>query len=205
MTQFNATTYDIERPTGRCAFTDEPLAPGEAYMATLVDLDPEQQTSAEPPKSAAAALGFKRLDVSWRAWQEGKRPERLFSHWKSVVPEPNQKRKIFVDDAVLMNLFRRLAEETQPQRVAFRFVVGLILMRKKFLRYDGTARRSVPNEAGEPVRQDWWQVTPKLDLSNGPMGKWNEEDALEMLDPHLDDQQVEQVTQQLGEILEAEL
>lgn len=202
MTQFNTPSYDIERPSGHCAFTGELLAPGDAYVATLVELDPAETADVKNP---AAALGLKRLDVSWRAWQEGKRPGRLFSHWKSTVPEPNQKRKIFVDDAVLMNLFRRLAEETQPERVAFRFVVGLILMRKKFLRYDGTSRRTANNETGESVKQDWWQVTLKLDLSKGPMGKWNEDDRMEMLDPHLDDQRIEQVTQQLGEILEAEL
>lgn len=201
MTQFNAPAYEIERPTGRCALTGRELAPGDPYMATLVELDEQERSQ----KTAAAALGLKRLDVAWEPWQQGKRPDRLFGYWKTTVAEPNKARKLFVDDEILMNLFRRLADDERSQRIAFRFVLGLILMRKKCLRYDGTARRSVTRDAGEPEAQDWWQVTPKLDLSKGPLGRWNEGDRLEMLDPHLDDEQIELVAEQLSEVLEAEL
>src|SRR5690606_30627423 len=139
MTQFNTPTYDIERPTGTCAFTGRVLEPGEAYMATLVELDEaEQQQSPQKTRTGAAILGFKRVDVSMEAWQQGQRPPRIFSYWKAVVAEPNQKKKLFVDDDVLLNLLRRLADATEPQRVAFRFVLALILMRRKMLRYDGT-------------------------------------------------------------------
>ncbi|MAE64403.1 MAG: hypothetical protein CMJ18_09035 [Phycisphaeraceae bacterium] len=203
MSQFNAPAYEIERPTGRCSLTDSQLVPGEPYMATLVELT-EQEIEAAA-ESAAARLGFRRLDVCWAAWQEGKRPERIFCYWKSTVAEPNKKKKLFVDDHVLVNLFRRLAEAEQPQRKAFRFVLGLILMRKKLLRYDGTVRRDAKNEQGEKVTEQWWQVTPKLDLSKGPLGKWNEEDPLEMVDPQLEESRIQQVTEQLHEVLEAEL
>ncbi len=37
------------------------------------------------------------------------------------------------------------------------------------------------------------------------MGKWNEQERLEMLNPQLDDAQIAQVHQQLNEILQAEL
>ena len=210
MTQFNAPTYDIERPTGQCAFTGEDLRPGDPYVATLVELDEQERAAAVAAgKNPAAVIGLKRLDFGWAAWQGGRRPDHIFSFWKATVPDRHVKRKLFVDDDVLMNLFRRLADEDDPQRVAFRFVLGLILMRKKYLRYDGTQRRTVTDEGGSSggssSQQDWWQVTPKLDLSKGPLGKWNEEDRLEMVDPHLDEQQIQQVTQQIGEILEAEL
>ena len=201
MSQFGQPAYEIERPTGQCAMTGQPLQPGEPYMATLVEVD----ESAEPEQPTAGGLGLKRMDISWEAWQSGHRPAQLFCYWKTLLPEPNRKRRLFVDDDVLMNLFRRLADDERSQRIAFRFVLGLILMRKKCLRYDGTARRSVTRDAGEPEAQDWWQVTPKLDLSKGPLGRWNEGDRLEMLDPHLDDEQIELVAEQLSEVLEAEL
>ena len=55
------------------------------------------------------------------------------------------------------------------------------------------------------VLQEYWKLTPKLDLSKGPLGKWNDEQQFEVLDPKLDESRIEEVTQQLGEILEAEL
>ena len=189
MSQFQSSSYDVERPTGTCAITGRTLEPDEAYIATLVE-DGED---------------LKRMDICAAAWDEGNRPDNVFSYWRAVVPQPNQKKKLFVDDEVLMNLLRRLEDATQPQRVAFRFVLALILMRKKLVRYDRTDRRLINNPAGEEVEQDWWQLTPKLDLSKGPMGKWNDDEKIEVLDPHLDEQQTRNVTEQLSEILHAEL
>ena len=203
MSQFNAPSYEIERPTGRCAISGNELAPGQPYVATLVEVNDE--TPQDEKSAATAKLGFRRLDIAWDVWQQGSRPEGLFCHWKTSVPEPHQKKKLFVDDDVLMNLFRRLADADQAERIAFRFVLGLILMRKKLLRYDGTQRRAGIDEQEGEVQQDWWQVTPKLDLSKGPLGRWNEDDRMEMLDPHLDEQQIAQVSEQLSEVLEAEL
>lgn len=208
MSQFNAPAYEITRSTGQCALTGRTLEPGEAYMSTLVESDP---TAAVTP---ATALGLHRVDVSMEAWDQGQRPQRLFSHWKSIVPQPNQKKKLFVDDEVLMNLLRRLADASEPQRLAFRFVLALILMRKKLLRYDGSEKRTetvtTTNEdgsAGETkmVEREWWLMTPKLDAKKGHFGKWNEDDRIDVLDPHLDEAQIQQVTQQLNEILDAEL
>ncbi|MEX0775700.1 MAG: hypothetical protein WD042_08285 [Phycisphaeraceae bacterium] len=196
MTQFNAPTYDIQRTTGQCALTGRALQPGETYMATLVEFDPAEEAAGK----GAVGLGFKRLDVSQQAWDSGQRPPRLFSYWRTVVPQPNEKKRLFVDDGVLVSLFRRLADDPQPQRQAFRFVLGLILMRKKQLRYDSTVKRG---QGDAP--QEWWLVTPKLDISKGPLGKWDDQDQLEMLNPHLDDQRIEEVTQQLGEVLRGEV
>ncbi len=204
MTQFNTTSYQIERPTGQCAVTGQVINPGEHYIATLVEYDPpaEESSASQPARSpsAADALGLKRLDFSLAAWTEGHRPERCFSYWKTVAPEPNKRKKMFVDDAVLYNLFLRLAEDVQPQRQAFRFVLALILMRKKLLRYDGTRR-----EPAGDVTLEWWRVVPKVDLSKGPLGKWDEKGALDVLNPQITDAQIQQVTDQLGEILDGEL
>lgn len=225
MTTFQATTYDIDKPTGQCALTGAVLEPGEDYIATLVELteaeiaERKAQLEAEGKAiDAMLALGLKRLDVSWEAWQEAdqnqSRPERLFSHWKTVVAEPNVKKKVFVDDALLMNLLRRMEQETRPERLAFRFVLALVLMRKKLLRFDDHAREMVERAEGEAesegqsqdqVEVTYWLLTPKLDLSKGPMGKWNEEEQFRVLDPKIDESRVAEVTQQLGEILDGEI
>lgn len=195
MSQFNAPAYDIARPTGRCAFTDRPLEPRDTYYATLVELTDEEMQQLSPEDRAKNALGLRRLDVAADVWEQGQRPDRLFSFWKSTVPEPSEKKKVFVDDSVLMNLVERLGEETDPQRLAFRHVLALILMRKKLLRYDGAETRD------DGV---YWLLTPKVDLSKGPMGKWDEDRQLAVLDPKLDGEQILQVTQQIGDVLEGE-
>ena len=185
MSRMQPSSYDIERTTGQCAMTERPIEPGTAYMATLIEEGEE----------------LKRVDVSLEAWEAGNRPKAIFSFWRAVVPMPNEKRRVFVDDEVLMNLLRRLEDATQPQRIAFRFVLMLILMRKKLLRYDATENRE--GDGGET--ESWWKLTPKLDLSKGPLGKWSDSETIEVLDPHLNDEQVIAVTEQLGEILNAEL
>lgn len=199
MTQFNAPTYDLERPSGQCVYTGRPLQPGEAYIAALVELSDEQiaqmkenalKGKSNPAGSAAAGLGLKRLDISMEAWNTGKRPERLFSHWKSTVPQPHQKRNLFVDDAALLSLFRRLGESDQGPRAAFRFVLGLILMRKKLLKYHVTEQKTLP----DGQTQEWWTLSPR-----------GEDTTLEMLNPHMDDAKIEEVREQLSEVLAGEL
>lgn len=185
MTQFNAPVYDVQRPTGRCAFTGRAFEPGEHYTATLVE----------------EGDGLRRVDVSAQAWGAGQRPEHLFSDWRATAVAPGEKKKVFVDDGVLMNLLHRLADAEQPQRVAFRFVLTLILMRKKLLRYDRTEKRA----GDDGSQREWWVLTPKADLSKGPMGRWDEGQSIHVLDPHLDEAGIRAVTEQLGEILQGEL
>jgi hypothetical protein len=194
MSQFNQATYDVARPTGQCAFTGRVFEPGEAYMATLVECDP-QEAAAQAGGAAASALGMRRIDVSMDAWEAGQRPPRLFSHWRAVAAEPTQKKKLLVDDHVLLNLMQRLEDTEDPQRLAFRFVLCLILMRKRLLRYDGAQRR----ESADQTRE-WWIVRPR-----GQQGRPDEARVYHVLNPHLDESCIEQVTSQLGEILEAEL
>ncbi len=227
MSQFNTPSYEIPRTSGVCASSGRELVPGESYFAALVELTEEQTASAaeelkaeggkaggksggksggsakDKAVAALTALGMCRIDISSDAWEGGFRPEGLFGYWKSTVPEPNQKKKMFVDDAMLMNLLERLADATEPDRLAFRYVLALILMRKKLLRYDGNETR-IGEVDGEQVEQTWWKLTPKLDLAKGMLGKWHPDVRLEVLDPKLDETRVEQVMQQLGEILQAE-
>lgn len=185
MSEFNAPVYEVEKTTGRCALSGKVFSPGEVYVAALVE----------------DGDALRRVDVGLGVWDEGRRPDHLFGYWKAVAPDPREKKKMFVDDEVLLNLLQRLADADQPQRIAFRFVLMLLLMRKKLLRYDATDRK----QADDGSQHAWWVLTPKLDLSKGPLGKWNEEEKITVLDPNLDEDGICAVTDQLGEILEAEL
>src|SRR5688572_25517206 len=83
MSRFGA-EYQISRATGRCAATDEPLAPGAICVATLCERTDDD--------------GFDRKDFSLDAWESGARPQGLFSYWKTVVPKPDAKPRLLLDD-----------------------------------------------------------------------------------------------------------
>lgn len=152
-------------------------------------------SSAKP--AGKTQLGLKRLDVSLEAWEAGNRPDYLFSYWRSTVPQPNEKKRMFVDDDVLVDLFRRLGDEDQSHRAAFRFVLGLILMRKKKLRYMGTEVDPPAKDAPEGSDDvEVWIMQP--------IPKPEEEDLMRMVNPHMDEQQVQTVTEELGEILDSD-
>ncbi|MEM9414621.1 MAG: hypothetical protein AAGA29_03980 [Planctomycetota bacterium] len=209
MSQLN--TYDIQRPTGECAASGRVLAPGETYYAVLVD-PPEQERIAaqaegdkpvEKTKDANGELPLIRIDISTESWDDGFRPPHLFGYWRSVVPEPNEKKKLLVGNAAIQELMLSLADAEEDRQLAFRYVLALILLRKKLLRHDGIDRREDADGDG-PV-QDWWQFTPKVDIEKGHFGKWNEEMSFEVLDPHIDETQIVGVTEQLGQVLELDL
>ncbi len=169
------TDYQIAKPTGRCSETGCELEPGSPCIATLCEREGDE--------------GFDRLDFSLQAWEAGARPKRLFSFWKTTVPHPDAKPKMLVDDAVLMDVFERLASDTRPQRVAFRFVLALILMRKKQLKFVGRA-----TDGGV----ERWLLAPKgASQSDAP--------PIEVINPSLSDDNVRELTTQLSEILQAEL
>lgn len=175
MSRFTA-HYSISRATGVCAHSGVPLEPGTTCIATLCEREDDE--------------GFDRLDFSTEAWEYGARPKGLFSYWKTVVPDPNEKKKLLVDDEVLQNLFERLDGDERPQRVAFRFVLGLILMRKRLIKLVGRKEKT-----GETPER--WLIRPKGDPPDAP--------PIELVNPELDDSDVRELTEQLSEVLNSEI
>ena len=92
---------------------------------------------------------------------------------------------MFVDDAMLMAFFERLADEIEQERVNFRFVLALILMRKRRLKYD-----SVVFEGDKEI----WRLRVTGDKQ-----------IVEVVNPHLDEGQIEQLSSQIGQILQTDL
>ena len=76
-------------------------------------------------------------------------------HAKTVVSrlgfkqkkEKGEKKKVFVDDQVLLDIFERMAEDEREDRLAFRFVLGLILIRKRLFRHESQRK----DEGGDRV------------------------------------------------------
>ena len=160
--------YDVARPMGKCHVTGEAIPAGEKFMAAL----------RETPQ------GFERVDVSMPAWPQFERGD-IVAFWQATMPAQEQKKKLFVDDEVLCDLFERLKDASEPAKLNFRFVLGLILMRKKMLIYD-TSR----TEDGRDV----WEMRFK-----------GRDEKLDLLNPKLDESQMAEVSQQLGQILNEEM
>lgn len=166
--------YQVARSTGRCAASDRVLEPGTACMAALCDVQEGE--------------GFVRIDYSVEAWENGSRPDRLYSFWRAVVPDAKPDTRVFVDDEVLLDLFDRLADDERSQRQAFRFVLALVLLRKRRLKFD---RRE---EVDGGVQ---WHMSARGEQSS--TGPWV------VVDPGLGDDDVIALHEQLGEILHGDL
>ena len=157
----------IDKPLGQCCATGRVIAPGEEYYATLVQTE----------------QGFARRDFCAEVWTQQK-PE-VFCYWKTKLPTPDQKKQLFVDDDMLMAFFERLATETEQEKVNFRFVLTLVLMRRRRLKYDSSKTQD--------GREIWrLRITGTQDFS-------------EVVNPNLGEEQVAQLTSQMGQILQGEL
>jgi hypothetical protein len=111
-------TYQIQKCTLRCARSGRELQTGERFYSVLYDRGDT----------------LVREDISQEAWQGP--PEGAFSFWISKVPPKEQARRLHVDDEVLLDCFQRLTGEADPQKVRFRYVLALWLMRRKRLRFE---------------------------------------------------------------------
>ncbi len=165
--------YRVARPTGVCAGSGERLEPGTVCVATLCEIAGEE--------------GFERRDYSVAAWEAG-RPDGVLGFWKTTVPDPRARRRILVDDAVLLDLFESLAGDTRRRRVAYRFILCLILMRKKLLKYAG--------RTGKDENERWLML---------PKGSTADAKPIEVVNPRLTDEDVRELTDQLSEVLQGEL
>lgn len=174
MRRMTAQTHrlSIGRFTGRCAATGAELVPGSRCVTVVVDRGDE---------------GFERLDYSPEAWETQSRPPGVVCVWRSVAPEPEAKRGLVIDDEVLEEMVTRLAGDDRPDRVAFRWLVSLMLLRKRRLRHLRVERRD--------GREIW------LFARRGE----EEGNELEVVNPHLGEEDLRSLAEQLGAFVESDL
>ncbi len=120
--------YEIGRFSGTCAATGAALKPGDQFVATLVEVD------------EGGALA--RFDYSAKGWESGPRPKRLFACWHAVVPSAETARRPSIDTPALLALFEELAGADDPRRIALRYFVALMLVRRRVLQMVGERRVS---------------------------------------------------------------
>ena len=112
--------YQIQPNSRRCAVTGRELQVGERFFSVLVE---EERR-------------FVRKDYSKEAWQGP--PQGAVSFWTGHVLAVNEKAKPRFDDDLLDDCFQRLEGQTEPSRVNFRYVVALLLMRRRRFHFENS-------------------------------------------------------------------
>lgn len=162
-----AQQWELKRASGVCEISGRELQEGEVFYTVLFE---DGET-------------FRRADYAEDAWQGP--PEGCFCFFKTRVPVKEKKKKLLVDAELLINFFQRLEDEEEPVRVQFRFVLALLLMRKRLLRYDGSA-------VADDV--ETWEMTLMHNRTKQ-----------RVVNPRLSDDQIEDVSRQLGAILHSDM
>ena len=110
--------WQIKSRAHSCARTQAPFADGEVIYTLLFRDD----------------SGFRREDISEAAWHSRQETVQPFSLWKSVYetprpapPEPLPKESVEVH-------LRQLIQEDQPEKINARYILALMLERKKTLK-----------------------------------------------------------------------
>jgi len=160
--------WEIEKPLGQCYGTEKKIESDEDYFAALVETD----------------QGLQRRDFCADYWTAEK--PQVYCYWKTKLSPTEQKRQLFIDDEMLMAFFERLEEETDQEKIDFRFVLTLVLMRKRRLKYDSSRTE------GE---KEIWRLRF--------VGR--DKEFTDVINPQLDEQQIEHLSSQIGEILHVEL
>jgi hypothetical protein len=117
------TDYQIQPNTRHCWATGRELRPGERYYSVLLDQGGK----------------FVRQDYSAEAWRGA--PPGAFSFWQGRISAGPAPRRPPIDDELLLDCFLRLEGQTEPGRVNFRYVLALLLMRRRRFRFEEARRQ----------------------------------------------------------------
>jgi hypothetical protein len=108
--------YEVKSCSRRCAGSGRELVPGETFYSVLV----------------AEGADLRRYDYSEENWQ-GPPPEAI-GWWKSGIPDRNAGRRHWAPNDVMLQFFDELAE--QPDKQDMRYVLALLLVRRRVLRLE---------------------------------------------------------------------
>jgi hypothetical protein len=178
MAKLTDSSYEIARTTGVCAATGRPLEMGQPYIAALVEREGQE--------------GLQRLDFSISAWEAGARPQpplRLFGSWRSQLNPEHESRRPFIDDEALADLLEQLEGAEEPSRQSFRYVLALMLVRKRLFRFEATRRDEARN------LMILRRATPAGSTPAEPIS---------VVDPGMDDAAIAAAIEQLGSVMAGE-
>jgi len=164
--------WNIGSTSLACAVCNKPFAEEQEVLSALYDERPE----------------FVRRDYCAECWPK-QDPRSAFSYWRTRIPKRDAPVRRFVDDDIVLDFFRRLEGSPDPAKRNFRYVLALLLMRRKALKF-AEFRRPVPdsdrgNEGGAVL-----VLHDRL-----------RDCDYEVPDPNLSEEQVQQVTQEIHQLL----
>jgi hypothetical protein len=157
------TDYQIQTNTRRCAVTGRELQPGDRYFSVLFD------------ENGALV----RRDYAAEAWTGA--PQGAYSYWSGRIAQESAARKPPIDDDMLFECLSRMAGETEPAKIKFRYVIALLLMRRKRLKF------------AEAHREGEQEV---LVLQSPQRGE-----RFSVIDPQLSDEEMTTVQDEVFEVL----
>jgi hypothetical protein len=117
--------YKVETSSRQCSRCDRRFAVGDEYYSAVTETAEEDRLA--------------RCDFCPACWAPA---DAYFSFWKTRVPEPKEEPAgpRFIDLERLLAVFERLADAEDPQGQRFRYVLALVLMRKRRLRLVSSRR-----------------------------------------------------------------
>lgn len=110
--------FEIQRSTRHCASTGREFTPGEEFFSVLVE----------------EGESWVRYDYSREAWHGP--PENAVGFWKSQASGLETRRKARAPNDVMLQFFEDL--ESLPERQDMRYLLALLLIRRRVLRLDDT-------------------------------------------------------------------
>jgi len=119
----------IQGPTRVCAASGRELKPGEKFYGVLLEETGQ----------------FVRRDFAPETWTAP--PQGAVAYWVGRIPAADRPRKPTFNDDLLIDCFGHLADASEPDRLNFRYVVALLLMRRKRLKFEDSYR----DESGRDV------------------------------------------------------
>jgi len=167
--------YNIRKTSGQCSLCDKRLDPGTEFTATVTE-EFEELVRRDFCDDCRARLD----DIDGGA---------VLCVWRTVVPQPEERKKLLVSDGLLVNLFERLGEADDPAKMKFRYVLALILMRKKLLIYDRM-------DKDDEDREVWSMHFRSADDADNNKHL--------VIDPKLTEDQIAEVSMNLSEIMEGD-
>ncbi|MCS6863589.1 MAG: hypothetical protein RMJ56_14090 [Gemmataceae bacterium] len=157
--------YEIQAPSRVCAATQRELKPGESYWAVLTEQSGK----------------LVRRDFAAEAWSGP--PPGAIAYWRGKVPVAGQKpRNPVINEELLVDCLERLKDRTEPEGQNFRYVVALLLMRRKRFKFEDAGR----DDQGR-------DVLIVRDVRSGAVHT--------IVDPHVDDEQLAAVQADVFRVL----
>ena len=117
--------FEVRSCSRSCIVTGKTLEPGDVYFSVL------EVQQAETVRRDYCAEAWPGTPVECLGW------------WRSRVPMKNEKPRLAPTD-VMLNLFVALAD--QPDEVQFRYLLGLLLIRRRVLRREESTRNQTGRE-----------------------------------------------------------